>query len=224
MTLNMLSKLIKLSAFELKKNLFHSIDWLSNGLFLLVNIVIFPFTVNPSSEILSQLFLSVIMTSMLLGIVLITNHIFDEDASDGSLDQYLIFGIPMHLIYLSKVIAISIEFMLMLTFIFPFTAIFYSIEFYIIIKIWLVMLLSVPLITSISIFGSMLTINLRKNSAISILLIFPLLISSLISLSLAAERILSSGILSASLPYIEMNLGLTIILIPALCWLSKYLQ
>ncbi len=224
MTLSMSNKLIELSLFELKKNIFHSIDWLSNAMFLLVNIAIFPFTINPNSESLNQLFLSVIMTSMLLGIVLITHHIFDEDASDGSLDQYLVFGIPMHIVYLSKVIAVSIEFALILTLIFPLTAIFYSISFLLITKIWLITLLSIPLLVSISIFGSMLTINLRKNSSVAILLIFPLLVSSLISLSLGAERILTTGHFGPSLPYLEMNLGITMLLIPALCWLSKYLR
>lgn len=220
----MFSKLIKISFFELKKNLFYSLDWLSNAIFLLVNIAIFPFTVNPSPAILNQLFLSVIMTSMLLGIVLTTQHVFDEDAEDGSLDQYLSFGLPMHIIYISKVIATSLEFSLILGLAFPFSAIFYSIDFYIISKICFTMLLSIPLISSISVFGSMLTINLHKNSAISILLIFPLLISILISLSLAAEKILSTGYLSNSLAYIEINLGLSVIIIPILCWLSKHLK
>ena len=80
----MLNKLLKLSAFELKKTLLHSNDWLANCIFLLVNIAIFPFTISPDPTILSQLFLSVIMTSMLLGIVLITSHIFDEDINDLS--------------------------------------------------------------------------------------------------------------------------------------------
>ena len=47
---------------------------------------IFPFTISPNLDVLNQLFLSAIMTSMLLGIVLTTNHIFDEDASDDEVN------------------------------------------------------------------------------------------------------------------------------------------
>ncbi len=133
MILNMLNKLVKLSSFEVKKNLFHNIDWISSGLFLLINITIFPFTVNPNPEVLNQLFISVIMTSILLCLVLTAHHIFDEDVNDGSFNQYLVFGIPIHIIYLSKVIAVSIEFALIITIIFPFSVIFYAISFHIII-------------------------------------------------------------------------------------------
>lgn len=223
MTLKMITKLVKLCSFELKRKFFNSIDWISNGLFLLVNITIFPFTVNPNTEILNHLFLSVIITSILLGIVLTTIHVFDEDVKDGSLNQYILFGASIPIIYLSKVIVASIEFALIITLILPFSTILYSIEFGVIFKIWLTILLSIPLISSISIFGSMLTLEVSKNTAISILLIFPLLISSLIGLSLATENILHPTNISNRISYIEINLGFTMIMIPILSWLSKFL-
>lgn len=215
--------LSKLTLFELKKNILINRDWINNSIFLLINMVIFPFTVNPDLVEISQLFISVIMTSLLLGIVLITNHIFDEDIKDGSFDQYLVFGAPMHKIYLSKVIAGSIEFALIITIILPFVTLFYAIEFVLIIKIWLLLLLSVPLLSSISIFGALLTMNFKRNTAISILLVFPLLISVLIILSLSAIALLFNSNFDLAMSYIEMNIGLTMLLIPALCWLSKYL-
>lgn len=215
--------LSKLTLFELKKNILINRDWINNSIFLLINMVIFPFTVNPDLVEISQLFISVIMTSLLLGIVLITNHIFDEDITDGSFDQYLVFGAPMHKIYLSKVIAGSIEFALIITIILPFVTLFYAIEFVLIIKIWLLLLLSVPLLSSISIFGALLTMNFKRNTAISILLVFPLLVSVLIILSLSASAILFNSNFDLAMSYIEMNIGLTMLLIPALCWLSKYL-
>ena len=219
----MSNNLLKLTLFEIKKNLFHNNAWLSNGVFLLINVAIFPFTVSPDLEILNQFFLSVIMTSILLGIVLMTSHVFDEDINDGSLSQYLVFGIPMHIIYLSKVMALSLEFILIITFVIPFMALFYSVPFNILANIWLVIILSIPLLTSVSIFGAILTINIRKNAAISIVLVFPLLISALIILSLAAGKILSTGVLNSSFSYIEMNLGLTLLLIPILSWLTNQL-
>jgi heme exporter protein B len=177
-----------------------------------------------STNVLDQFFLSVIMTSMLLGIVLITSHIFDEDAKDGSLDQYLVFGVPFYVVFLSKMIMASIEFILIMTIILPIAALFYSIDFNIIWKIWLAIVLSIPLLSSISVFGAMLTINLHKNSAVAILLTFPLLVSTLIILSLSAGRIITTSNFIEALPYLEMNIGLTLLLIPPLCWLSKYLR
>lgn len=221
----MANQLIDLTLFELKKNLFHSKAWLSNAMFLLVNMSIFPFTMNlDSSDILNQFFLSVIMTSMLLGIVLITSHIFDEDAHDGSLDQYATFGVKFYIVFLSKVIMAAIEFILIVSISLPLSALFYSVPFYIIWKIWLAIFLSTPLLSSISVFGAMLTINLHKNSTIAILITFPLLISALIILSLAAGKIIETANFMEALHYLEMNLGLTFLLVPPLCWLAKHLR
>ena len=218
------SKLVKLSLFELKKNLFHSRNWVYNLFFLLINMSIVPFTINPNSESLNLIFLSVIMTSMLLGIVLVSNHIFDEDLADGSFDQYQMFGLPMFAIYLSKVIAVSCEFALIITIIFPCMALLYAIPLLVMFKILLIMICCVPLLTSVSVFGALLTANIKKNTAISILLIFPLLISILIILSLAAGKILTTGDFISALPFVEINIGITIILLPVLCVLVKYLR
>lgn len=215
--------LLNLTLFELKKNLIGNRSWINNGMFLLVNMTILPFTISPSPEILGKFFISSIMTSILLGMVLITNHIFDEDSRDGTLNQFLTFGIPHHIIYLSKVIAASIEFILIITIIMPVIALFYMISFEVIWKIWLAILLSIPLLSSISVFGSMLTINLAKNSVITILLIFPLLISALIILSLASGEIINMQEFSRGFSYLKMNIGFTLLLLPLLCWLSKHL-
>lgn len=219
------SKLATLSLFELKRSVFSTKTWINNAIFLLINMSIFPFTMKLGSErILDHLFLSIVMTSMLLGIVLITSHIFDEDANDGSIDQYLTFGVKFYMIYLSKVIVSAIEFALITALAFPLAGLFYSVSLDLVWKIWLAVLLSTPILASVTVFGSMLTINLHKNSAVSVLLMFPLLISALIILSLAAGKIIDTASFTASWPYLEMNIGLGLLIIPLLCWLSKHLH
>ncbi len=193
-------------------------------MFLLINMAIIPFTITPSIDVLHQFFLSSVMTSMLLGIVLISNNIFDEDAMDGSLDQYQVFGVPIYIIYLSKVVSLSFEFILIISAAFACAAIFYTIEPALMIKIWLVSVLAVPLLMSISIFGAMLTINLKKTAAIAIFLVFPLLISALIMLSLAINKILITGDIIAARAYVEISFGVTILLVPVLSILVKYLR
>jgi len=98
------------------------------------------------------------------------------------------------------------------------------IEFSLIFKIWIAIIFAIPLLMSVSVFGAMLTINLKKNAAIAILLTFPLLISVLIMISLAVNQILITGILMTASAYIEINLGITILSIPILCMLTKYLR
>ena len=220
----MRDKLAKLISFEFKKNFFYSKNWLSSLMFLLVNMAIIPLTITPSVELLHQLFLPSIMTSMLLGVVLISNHVFDEDAADGTLDQYQIFGVPVYIIYLSKVVSLTVEFILLISIALLCSSLFYMIEFSLIFKIWIAIIFAIPLLMSVSVFGAMLTINLKKNAAIAILLTFPLLISVLIMISLAVNQILITGILMTASAYIEINLGITILSIPILCMLTKYLR
>lgn len=219
----MISKLLALSIFEIKRKLINEKAWLSSSLLILISISIFPLTLNPIEETLKSLFISVITTSMLLGIVLITLDIFSEDLKDGMIDQYIIFGARMPIIFLSKVIASSIEFILTISIIFPVAAILYSIPLSSIFKIWIIHICSIPLLSSITIFGSLLTMNLNKNTSISILVTFPLLISTLILLSLSSREILA-GDISSGLLFLETFIGINFITLPIFCLLSSLLH
>ena len=164
------------------------------------------------------------MTTILLGVVLISNNIFDEDIIDGTFDQYQAFGLPMFVIYLSKVITTILEFIVIISIAFICASLFYIINFSLMFKIWSIILLSVPLLVSVSIFGALLTINLNNNTAVAILLVFPLLISALIILSLALNTVLLTESFFAASAYIEINFGITILSIPILCILVSYLK
>lgn len=220
----MSNKLITLSLFELKRFFFNNYKWFSNAMFLVISMCIFPFTVSPNYTNLSMLFLPVVITSLLLGVILITNNIFDEDIVDGVFDQLLTFKVSIRQIYLSKIIASSAEFLIITLIALPVSAALYNISFSLIMKIWFVVALSTPILASISIFGALLTINLNKNAAISILLVSPLLISVLILIGLSASQILKFSNLSDSFYYIEINIGLSMLFIPLLSWLVKFLQ
>lgn len=215
----MANSLLKLSLFELKRNKF-----LSNLFFLIINMAIIPFTIEPNAESLPHFYLSSIMSSMLLASVLITHNIFDEDFSDGSFDQYQVFGVPIYIIYLSKVIAVTLELALIICIVFPISSLFYAIALQLSLKILLATILAIPLLMGISVFGALLTANIEKSSVISILLIFPLLISCLILLSLAGANILASDNFTAAAPFIEMNFGLSLLLLPLLCLMARFLK
>ncbi len=220
----MSNNLITLLLFELKKIFCNHYKWFSNAMFLMVNMTIFPFTITPNLANLSALFLPVIITSVLLGVILTTNNIFDEDVADGTFDQLLTFNISLKQIFLSKIIASSIEFCLITFISLSISSVFYNIAFTLIIKIWFIISTSIPILTSISIFGALLTINLSKNAALSVLLICPLLISVLILIGLSASKVLESKNLHDSVDYIEINIGVSMLFIPILSWLVKFLR
>lgn len=220
----MLKKITKLVTFELKRNFVCSKSWLGNCLFLLINIVIFPFTLNFAQDIIQQSFLSVILTSILLAVVLIGNHVFDEDHADGTLVQYRLFGLSLGEIFLSKVIVVCFELILVISLSFPLIGVLYSVNALILSKLWLLIIISTPILSAISVFASMLTINYKTNTSISIILVFPLMIALLILISLAGHNILITHSLFAAKKFIEIILGITFLLLPILFWLSGFLN
>lgn len=214
----MSSKLVSVVLFELKRNIFYNKAWLSNSMFLIINISIFPFL-----GYLNEFFLGALISSIILAVVLTTSNVFDEDMNDGSIEQYIVSGLSCYQIYLSKVIISCIEFILVITLALPLVGIFYSIDFDNLYRIWSSIAMFVPTLVAISVFGAMLTVNLRKNGAVAILLAFPLLISVLILLSLATSVIIETSDFTEALTYIELNIGMLFILLPLMAWLSKYL-
>lgn len=221
----MIDKLLTLTLCELNKTLIHSKTWVDNSVFLLLNMLIFLFTKKFGPDVMSQsFFLSISISSILLGVVLISGHIFDDDINDGSLNQYITFGVAPYIIYLSKVIAAFIELGVITALSLPIAGLFFSIDFILIWYIWVVVVLSAPILVSVSVFGSMLIAHLHKNSIINIVLIFPLLISALIIINFALVSINEQNSFLSALPYLEINIGLSLVIVPLLCWLSKYLR
>lgn len=214
----MSNKLRSVVLLELKRNLIYSKTWLSNVIFLITNISIFPFV-----SYVNDFFLGALISSIILAAVLITSNIFDEDMNDGSIEQYIVSGLSFYQIYLSKVIISCVEFILVIGLALPLAGVFYSIDFSYLYRILGAIVMFVPTLVAISVFGAMLTINLRKNSVVAILLAFPLLISVLILLSLATNAIIETADFSEALVYIELNIGILFLLFPLMAWLSKYL-
>jgi heme exporter protein B len=214
----MSSKLGSVVLFELKRNIVYNKTWVSNAIFLIVNISIFPFL-----GYLNDFFLGALISSIILTVVLTTSNVFDEDMNDGSIEQYIVSGLSFYQIYLSKIIISCIEFILVISIALPLAGLFYSISLDILYKIWGVIVVFVPSLVTISVFGAMLTVNLRRNSIIAILLVFPLLISILILLSLATNSIVETVDFSKALVYIELNIGILFLLLPLMAWLSRHL-
>lgn len=220
----MVSNLIKLTSAELRRNILYNRSWIGNCLFLLINMFIFPFSIGSSEDSFGSFFVSGVMTSILLATVLITNNIFDEDAKDGTLHQYIVFGIPFHYVFLSKVIVSAIEFAFIICLTLPIASNFYNVPFTNVMNIVLLILLSTPLLVAVGVFGALLTLNSTSNSTIMILLVFPLLISALIMLSMASIEIMNGSNFAVAFSYVKINLGLFFILLPILIWLANFLK
>lgn len=216
--------LVTLTLFELKKKFFNRHDCLMHLSFILINMVVVPFTINPELTLLRQLFLPIMITTAVLGMILVTSNSFDEDGQDGTLDQLITFGVARYMIYLSKVISSTLEFMAIITIALPFALAIYGLDYNNIIEIWFSLMVTLPILTAVSVFSSLLTLNTRKNNSLSIILVMPLVISILILLSFSLNIAVNYNHFSDAIPYIQIIIGISLISIVLLTLLSHQLS
>lgn len=219
-----MSKLILLIKFELKKNLFHSNNWLMSLLFMLINVFIISFSSAKSLNEANYLFIPSIISSFLFGIVLLGNQIFEEDVVDGSFHQLIASGISSRMILISKSIALNLILNLLLIMLLCVASILFKVEILTAIKLWMVSIFFTPILSSLTVFSNMLTSCLQKNNLVSIILVFPFFISVLIIFSMAMNDVINIENLKGVFSYVMMSIGITAILIPIKCFLVKYLR
>lgn len=219
-----MNKLLVMTKFEIKNNLFRSNNWIMALAFMFINMLIIPFTISTDVSEMRGLYLPTIMSSLLLGLVLLTNQYFDEDVTDGTIAQLQASGVSLEIIFLAKSFAICLVLNLILLTLFTISSLIYGISFLTVLSLWVVSLFFTPILTSLSVFGSMLTFSLKKNNLLSIILVFPLFISVLIIYSMGVEQIVSGQNFSGAFSFIGMSFGITVILVPMMCFLVKHLR
>ena len=220
----MKAKFLTLLKFEIKNNLQSKSKIIFNAAFLLINLVLFPFILDPNLITLKSLFLPVLLVNLSLAGVIITQNIFYEDAHDGTVDLLSSHGIKIEQVFLAKLISYSLEFFILVSAIFPFAGVFYDIAIDDIFNLWLCIVPSIPVMIGISVFTSLLTLNLKNAYSLAIILTFPLLITILIFLSLACSFVLNSGLNDNSFSFIQINFGLSFLFIPLQYLLAKLLR
>jgi len=95
----------KLLARELRLSLRHGTDSLAAILFFLVAGALFPLAIGPAPETLARIAPGIVWVCALLAALLPLDRLFGADAEDGSLDQFLLSGLPPAAIALGKAAA-----------------------------------------------------------------------------------------------------------------------
>ncbi len=220
----MKTKFLTLLKFEIKNNLQSKSKIIFNASFLLINLVLFPFILDPNLVTLKSLFLPVLLINLSLAGVIITQNVFYEDAHDGTLDLLSSYGIKIEQVFLAKLISYSLEFFILVSVVLPFAGVFYDIAIDNIFKLWLCVVPSIPAMIGISVFTSLLTLNLKNAYTLAIILTFPLLVTILIFLSLACSFIFNFGLNDNSFSFVQINFGLSFLFIPLQYLLAKLLR
>ncbi len=148
--------------------------------FFLILVVLVPFGVGPSQDMLSAIAPGILWIGALLACLLSLDRIFQLDFEDGTLDILATSPMPLEAIATMKAIAHWITTGLPLTLAAPFLGILLNLPWEA--NIWLVasLALGTPALSALGTFGAALTVGLKRGGLLISLLVLPLYVPTLI--------------------------------------------
>lgn len=186
--------------------------------FFLICLLVFPLAVGVLNDVISRIAIAAIWISVLFSNLLALDNMFKEDYEDGILEQYIINGISLQYVVLSKCINHWIYSGLPLIIISPFCLYFFDPESNLNLRLIISLLLGTPLLTLIGAPIAALTLghNLRGPilAFLTIPFYFPVLIFGIsstktINIQSNAEFFLLAAFLSLGiivLPHITVKI------------------
>ena len=207
----------------IKKELIHYFrNW--NNIFLpliffFLIISIFPLVLGPEKTLFNKIIPGVIWITAILTTLLTSNNFFKEDFNAGIIETYLTSDVSIEIVLFIRIIVCWIFTCLPIVIFIPIVSILFDITFQSSIVILLTLVIGTPILISIGIFGSALTLGLAKNNILTPVIIIPFYIPVLIFSASAIQSV------SAGLPYdmqIYILASLLTLVLPTMPYLLKY--
>jgi len=148
--------------------------------FFVLAVLLFPFGVGPSPEILARIATGVLWATALLSALLSLDRLFMADYEDGSLEQIALSPLPLELAVLAKVGAHWLATGLPLTLLAPVLALMLHLPEEGLPVLMLALALGTPVMSLVGAIGAALTLGARRGAALLPLLVLPLYIPVLI--------------------------------------------
>jgi len=188
-------------------------------IFFFLIISIFPLVLGPDKLLLNKIIPGVIWITAILTTLLSSNNFFRDDFNNGIIETYLTSEKSIELVLFLKIVSCWIFTCLPIIVFIPLVSILFEIPFKNSITILFTLLIGTPILISIGIFGSALTLGLSKNNILTPIIIIPFYIPVLIFSASAIESV------SSGLPYdlqIYVLLAILIFVVPIMPYLLKY--
>ncbi len=188
-------------------------------IFFFLIISIFPLVLGPDKLLLNKIIPGAIWITAILTTLLSSNNFFKDDFNNGIIETYLTSEKPIELVLFFKIISCWTFTCLPIIFFIPIISVLFEIPFMNSLIILSTLLIGTPILISIGIFGSALTIGLAKNNIIVPIIIVPFYIPVLIFSASAIESV------SYGLPYdfqIYVLLAILVLVLPIMPYLLKY--
>lgn len=167
--------------------------------FFVLAVLLFPFGVGPSPDILARIATGIVWATALLAALLSLDRLFLADYEDGSLDQIALSPLPLELAIVAKSAAHWLAAGLPLTLFSPVLGLMLHLPVDGMPALVASLLLGTPVMSLIGGIGAALTLGARRGAALLPLLVLPLYIPVLIFGAGATEAAVSGLGLSAHL-------------------------
>lgn len=188
-------------------------------IFFFLIISIFPLVLGPDKSLFNDIIPGVIWITAILTTLLSSNNFFRDDYSNGVIEMYLTSNAAVELILFLRIISCWLFTCLPIILFMPLVSILFSISFRDSLVILITLLVGTPILISIGIFGSALTLGLAKNNILTPIIVIPFYIPVLIFSASAIESV------SAGLPYdmqLYILIALLFLILPIMPYLLKY--
>ena len=188
-------------------------------IFFFLIISIFPLVLGPDKLLFNNIIPGVIWITVILTTLLSSNNFFRDDYSNGIIEMYLTSNKAVELILFLRIIACWLFTCLPIILFMPLVSILFDIPFENSFVILITLLIGTPILISIGIFGSALTLGLAKNNILTPIIVIPFYIPVLIFSASAIDSV------SSGLPYdmqISILIALLFLILPIMPYLLKY--
>ena len=187
--------------------------------FFFLIISIFPLVLGPEKNLFDKIIPGIIWITAILTTILTSNNFFKDDFNNGIIEIYLTSDMSVELVLFLKIISCWFFTCFPILIFIPLVSLLFSIPFQNSMVILLTLFIGTPVLISIGIFGSALTLGLAKNNILTPVIVIPFYIPVLIFSASAIEAV------STGLPF-EMQIyilaALLILVLPIMPYLLKY--
>ena len=187
--------------------------------FFFLIISIFPLVLVPEKKLFDKIISVIIWITTILTTILTSNNFFKDDFNNGIIEIYLTSDSSIELILFLKIISSWFFTCLPIIIFIPLVSVLFNISFDSALVILATLIIGTPVLISIGIFGSALTMGLSKNNILIPVIVVPFYIPVLIFSASAIEAV------SIGLSYemqIYILLALLLLTLPIMPYLLKY--
>ena len=188
-------------------------------IFFFLIISIFPLVLGPEKKLFDKIIPGIIWITTILTTILTSNNFFKDDFNNGIIEIYLTSDSSIELILFLKIISSWFFTCLPIIIFIPLVSVLFNISFDSALVILATLIIGTPVLISIGIFGSALTMGLSKNNILIPVIVVPFYIPVLIFSASAIEAV------SIGLSYemqIYILLALLLLTLPIMPYLLKY--